>query len=600
MLSSQILKPKRFDFSHLTRLFAQQAPKIVVVGGVAGGATAAAKARRINESAKITVFEKGPYPSFGNCGLPYYISNTIPTRGDLLLRTPAEFWDQFRVDMKVNHEVTKIDLNSKKVYVKDLDNKKEFSEEFDKLILSPGAKAIIPRNPTFRAKNLFPLKTIPDSELIKRYLQESETKNVVIVGASYIGMEVAENFHKLGMNVTVIDLLPNVFGLTMDIDISRKTQTLCEIKGIKFILNDGISHFETDARNRATEAVLQSGKKIPLDLGILSLGVFPDTAFLKDSGITLDDRGYIPIDDRCSTNHPDVYAAGDAVLSKSILTNTLDRFALAGPANKQGRVAGANAAGGNMRFRGSLGTAIISLFGYGIGRTGLTINQCKKLGIKYTVAETHLPYHVSYYPGFSIVSFVLIAEEKTGRILGAQAMGKEGVDKKIDTISTAISANMTVFDLEDLDLCYSPQFGKAKECVNQIGMVAANHIRGESTNITLDDFKEKMKKNKENIQVIDVRTPEEYQISHLPDALLVDFENKFRENMHKIDKNKEVIVHCLAGQRGYFALRVLRQHGFNNVKNITGGMRSMAKGCCGRGEFEEHSIIPFTRVEDDF
>ncbi|MCA9471887.1 MAG: FAD-dependent oxidoreductase [Nitrospirales bacterium] len=544
--------------------------KIVIIGGVAGGASASAKARRTNEAATIVLFERGPFISFANCGLPYYVGGTISDRDDLLLQTPESFWKRFRVAVRVRHEVLSIDRDQKLVNVKDITTGTLFSESYDKLILSPGAGAIVPPLPGIDAKNIFTVKTVPDSDAIKRYLEKSASKQVIVVGGGFIGLETAEALKNLNMDVTVVEMADQIL-LPFDPDMAMLVSShLCE-RGLRLIEGDGIKAFRCQ-NGIAFEAELQSGRRLSMDLAILSIGVRPELTLARTAGLKIGDAGGIVVDDRQQTSDADIYAAGDAVEVRHLVTGIPTRIPLAGPANKQGRVAGANAAGGDLRFPGALGTAIVETMGIIAAKTGLAEKDAKAHGFEYFASVTHPLDHAGYYPGAEQLHIKLVVEHKTGRLLGAQAIGEQGVDKRIDVLATALTANMTVKDLENLDLAYAPQFNSAKGPVIMAGFVASNTLRGEVQTITTQALQRKLEAN-QDIQLLDVRSPHEFDEEHLPHAQLIPVDN-LREHLDDLDQSKETIVYCRVGLRGYLACRILLQHGFEHVYNLTGGLLS--------------------------
>ena len=544
--------------------------KIVIVGGVAGGASAAAKARRTNEAAEILLFEKGPFVSFANCGLPYYVGDTITDREELLLQTPEKFWNRFRVKVHVLHEVLSIQPSEKSVTIKNRSSGTCFTESYDKLILAPGAGAIIPDLPGIRAKNIFTVKTVPDSDAIKSFLAEHHPKTAIIIGGAFIGLETVEALLKRGLNVTVVDVAPHILP-AFDSDMAALIGSHLKEKGVQLVVADGIHAFH-EKNGFAVEAELQSGRRLSMDLAILSIGVRPELKLAREAGLHIGKAGGIVVDDHQQTSDSDIYAAGDAVETIHLVTGQRTRIPLAGPANKQGRVAGANAAGGNLRFPGALGTAIVETLGMTAAKTGLTEKEAQAAGYDYFVSVTHPLDHAGYYPGAEALHIKLIAENRTGKVLGAQIVGEQGVDKRIDVLATAITAGMSVEDLEHLDLAYAPQFNSAKGPVIMAGFVAANTLRGEVEIITGDELQKKLAA-REPVQLLDVRTPDEYREQHIPHARLVPIDN-LREHLQDLDRTKETVVYCRVGLRGYLASRILLQHGFQRVYNLTGGMLS--------------------------
>jgi NADPH-dependent 2,4-dienoyl-CoA reductase/sulfur reductase-like enzyme/rhodanese-related sulfurtransferase len=544
--------------------------KIVIIGGVAGGASAAAKARRTNESADITIFEKGPYVSFANCGLPYYVGDTIHDRDELLLQTPERFWTRFRVRVHVLHEVLTIDRPAKSVQVKNLVTEDITSYPYDTLILAPGAGAIVPNIPGIHSKNIFSVKTVPDSDRIKSFLHDHHSQKSLIIGGGFIGLETAEALANLGQMVTIIEKAPHILP-SFDADMARLVASHIEEKGINIITHDGIAGFHQN-EELAQEAELDSGRRLPMDLAILSIGVRPELKLAREAGLEIGTSGGIAVNERQQTSDPDIYAAGDAVETTNLVTGKRARIPLAGPANKQGRVAGANAAGGDLQFYGALGTAIVESMGITAGKTGLTEHEARANGLKYFVSVTHPLDHAGYYPGAEALHIKLVVEQESGKLLGAQIVGEQGVDKRIDVLATALHAKMRVQDLEQLDLAYAPQFNSAKGPVIMAGFVAANTLRGEVKTITGEELQKKLATNAP-LQLLDVRTPDEYQETHLSHARLVPVD-ELREHLQELDPSQETVVYCRVGLRGYLAARILLQQGFTNVSNLTGGLMS--------------------------
>ncbi len=544
--------------------------KIVIIGGVAGGASAAAKARRVNESADITIFERGQYVSFANCGLPYYVGGTIDDRDELLLQTPEKFWKRFCVAVKVRHEVLSIRPDKRSITVRNLEAGTLFNVPYDKLILAPGAGAVVPDIPGIDAKNVFTVKTVPDSDAIKQFLADHPSKTAIVVGGGFIGLETAEALMNLGLKVTLVELTPQVLP-AFDQDMASLMAHHLQEKGMELILGDGVHAFHTKD-GLAHEIELSSHTRLSCDVVILSIGVRPELKLAKNAGLNIGQSGGIEVDEYQQTSDPHVYAAGDAVEIVHLVTGNPSRIPLAGPANKQGRVAGANAAGGSMKFPGAMGTAIVESLGMTAAKTGLSEREAQVHGYDYFVSVTHPFDHADYYPGAEALHMKLVVEKPTGRLLGAQIIGEQGVDKRIDVLATAIAAKMNVEDLENLDLAYAPQFNSAKGPVIMAGFVAANILRGDVQIITGDELENKLQ-SETPLQLLDVRTPNEFHEIHLPQAILIPVD-ELREHLSELDPAKETVVYCRVGLRGYLACRILLQHGFQNVFNLTGGILS--------------------------
>lgn len=541
--------------------------KIVIVGGVAGGASAAAKARRVNEQADIVLFERGPYVSFANCGLPYYVSDEIADRQSLLLQTPESFWKRFRVSVRVRHEVLRIDRAGKRVEVKNLQTGEIFWDAYDRLILAPGAGAIVPPLPGIRAQNIFTVKTVPESDAIKTFITDHRPARAVVVGAGFIGLESAEALHRRGLDVTVVEMLPQVLP-PFDPEMAVLVGKHLEEQGIHLVLSDGIQAFHGEPFTQ--EVQLQSGRRIPADLIILSIGVRPELKLAQEAGLEIGKAGGIAVNDYQQTSDPDIYAAGDAVEVLNLVTRQKSRIPLAGPANKQGRVAGANAAGGKLTFPGALGTAIVESMGITAAKTGLSEREAKQAGLVAVVSVTHSLDHAGYFPGGEMLHIKLLSEAGTGRLLGAQVIGERGVDKRIDVFATALAAGLRVTDLENLDLAYAPQFSSAKDPVIIAGFVAANIARQEMLSITCEELHARLAR-KEDIQLVDVRTAKEYAAGRLEGAKLLPID-ELRDRLQELDPRKETVVYCGVGFRGYLAVRILQQNGFEHVRNLTGGI----------------------------
>ena len=544
--------------------------KIVIVGGVAGGASAAAKARRTNESADITIFEKGPYVSFANCGLPYYVGETIQNRDDLLLQTPERFWKRFRVQVHILHEILQVDRTAKYITVKNLISGEVMAHPYDELILAPGAGAIVPNISGIHAKNIFSVKTVPDSDAIKSFLHDYPSQQALVIGGGFIGLETAEALVHRGLNVTIVEKAPEVLP-PFDPDMAGLVAHHLQEKGVQIIVGDGIKGFHQTG-DFAKEAELESGTRLPMDLAILSIGVRPELKLAREAGLEIGPSGGIAVNEHQQTSDPHIYAAGDAVETTHLVTGLRTRIPLAGPANKQGRVAGANAAGGDLQFHGALGTAIVETMGITAAKTGLAEHEAKRHGLKYFVSVTHPLDHAEYYPGAEALHIKLVVEQETGKLLGAQIVGEQGVDKRIDVLATALHAKLKVQDLEQLDLAYAPQFNSAKGPVIMAGFVAANTIRGEVKTITGEELQKKLATNT-SLQLLDVRTSDEYQEAHLPQARLVPVD-ELRDRLTDLDPSQETVVYCRVGLRGYLASRILLQSGFTNVYNLTGGILS--------------------------
>ena len=536
--------------------------KIVVIGGVAAGASAAAKARRTDEHAEVIILEQGEYVSFANCGLPYYVGGTIEDRDDLILVSPELFRDRYHIDVRLQHKVTSFDAAEK--VVRGTCPEGEFEEHYDKLILAMGGEPIRPPMPGSDLPGVYNVFTVPDVDEIMLALGDG-VKKAIVVGGGFIGVETAEELLKRHVDTTLVELAPQLLG-NFDKEFSPPIERHLESLGLHICLGKSLT--EVRGEVRVQKAVLSDGTVLDTDMVILAVGVRPRVSLAKEAGVRLGETGGILVDGGMRTNLPDVFAAGDIVESLHLVSRKKVKIPLAGSANKQGRVAGANAAGGNMLFRGVLGTAIIKAGELSCGRTGLSEKEVKALGLSYQVAWLPSNSNASYYPTAETLIVKLIFETPTGRILGAQAIGRQGVDKRIDVFSTAMMGNLTVFDLENLDLAYAPPFGSAKDPVIMIGMVAANVLRGQEKLITAEAALSAAKEDP-NAVILDVRTQEEYEEGHLDGAVLLPVD-ELRGRLQELDRKKRYLVTCRVGARAWLACCILQQDGFS-AENITGG-----------------------------
>lgn len=539
--------------------------KVLIVGGVAGGASAAARLRRLDENAEIIMFERDEYISFANCGLPYYIGENIKERSKLLVQTPAAMKARFNIDVRNNSEVIKVDTAHKTVTVKSK-AKGIYEESYDNLILSPGAKAIRPNIPGIESEKIFTLRNIPDTDKIKAYVDQKGINHAVVIGGGFVGVEMAENLRDRGLTVVLSEAAPHILA-PFDSDMVVIPEKELMDNGIQLILGDGVKAFEEVGIQ--VEVTLNSDTKLRTDLVILAVGVAPDTAFLKDSGVELGIKGHIIVNEKLETNCKDVYAVGDAIEVVDYVTKQKTAIPLAGPANKQGRIAADNVAGLNSVFKGSQGTSIIKVFGLTAASTGVNERTLQRANIKYKVIYIHPVSHASYYPGAVPMSLKLIFNEE-GKILGAQGIGYDGVDKRIDVIATVIRLNGTVEDLAELELSYAPPFSSAKDPVNMAGFVAQNVLAGRTHVATWSEV-EQMKP--EEYTLLDVRSEEEYKNGHVDGAINIPVDS-LRDRQGELDKNKKIIEYCQVGLRGYVADRILSQYGFQ-VQNVTGGYKSI-------------------------
>ncbi|WP_088552757.1 FAD-dependent oxidoreductase [Calderihabitans maritimus] len=543
--------------------------KIVIIGGVAAGAGAAAKARRTDEQARIIIFEKGPYVSFANCGLPYYVGHQIKERNELFLVTPERFRQRFNIDVRVNHEVTAINPEERKVEVVDHFTGNTFIETYDKLIIATGASPIKPPIEGVNLNNVYHLWTVPDADAVKAFIQQNKPQQAVVVGGGFIGLEAVENLLKYGIKVHLVEMLPQVmpaFDQEMTVPLVKHLRQL----GVEIHLNDGVAKFLGTGEVNGVQ--LASGKIISAPLVILAVGVKPNTELAEKAGLAIGEKGGIVVDTRMRTSNPDIYAAGDVVEIYHLVSGKKVRIPLAGPANKQGRVAGANAAGGDLEFKGAYGTSIVKVGKLTAAKTGLNEREARDAGFDYQVSYTHSPDHAGYYPGAETMMVKVIFEKSTGRLLGGQIVGPKGVDKRIDVLATAIYSQLTVYDLEDLDLAYAPPYSSAKDPVIIAGMAAANILRGEVEVWTAADLAEALEKG-EDLQLVDVRTPDEYREGHIPTAVNIPVDD-LRKRIGELDPHRKTVLYCGIGYRSYLAYRVLKDKGFSDLGHLSGGYRS--------------------------
>lgn len=540
--------------------------KVVIVGGVAGGASAAARLRRLDEDAEIILFEKGEYISYANCGLPYYIGEVIKEREKLVVQTPEAMSKRFSIDIRTLSEVTKINPDEKTVVVHDIKNDRTYTESYDKLILSPGAEPIKPPMPGIDGKNIFTLRTIPDTYRIKDFVDNNKPKKAVVVGGGFIGLEVAENLKEAGLDVTIVELADHVMA-PLDYEMAAIVHQRLKDKGVNLILKDGVKEFHH--KEGITTVVLNSGNTLITDMVVLGIGVRPDTKLAKDAGLAIGERGGIKVNEYMQTSNPDIYAVGDAIEVKDYINGSNTLIPLAGPANKQGRIAADNICGRKSKYDGTQGTSVAKIFDLTVAATGNNETILKRAGIDYEKVIIHPNSHASYYPDALPMTIKLIFKKDDGKILGAQIVGFDGVDKRIDVIATAIRSNMTVYDLEELELAYAPPYSSAKDPVNMAGFAASNILKGDISVFHWDEVKDiDLSKS----LILDVRTDLEYQLGNINGSINIPVD-ELRENLHKIPKDKDIYVYCQVGLRGYIACRILMQNGFKSVKNLSGGYK---------------------------
>jgi len=544
--------------------------KVVIIGGVAGGASAAARARRLAEEAEIVVIERGSEPSFANCGLPYYIGGIIEERGKLLVATKQRLEQWYRLDVRTRQEAVRIDRANKKVLVRKLADGSEYEESYDKLILSPGAAALRPPIPGADLPGVFTLRSLDDADAIAAAVGSTASRAVVI-GAGFVGLELAENLRRRRLETTVVELLDQVLP-QWDREMTVPVAEQLAGNGVGLKLNTKAERIER--AGGALRAALSSGESIEADVVVFGVGVRPEVTLAKDAGLELGQLGGIKVDKHMRTSDPDIYAVGDAVEVYDYVTGQPALVALAGPASRQGRIAADNIFGRNSEYRGTQGTAIVRVFDSTIAATGLTEKALRKLGRSYQKVYVHVPDHAAYYPGATRMCLKLLFDPSSGQILGAQAVGGNGVDKRIDVLATALQARMTVFDLEEAELAYAPQFGSAKDPINMAGFVAAGYLRGDQLLVHADQLKELPA---DKTLLLDVRMPAELARGTIPGSINIPLP-QLRSRIDELPRDKQIVAFCQVGMRGYLATRILRQRGFDAV-NLSGGYTTYRHVC---------------------
>ena len=556
--------------------------KVIIVGGVAGGASCAARLRRLDEKAEILMVERGPYVSYANCGLPYHVGGVIEEESSLLVASEQMFRVMFAVDARTNCEAVGISPKEKTVTLHGVESGEVSTESYDKLVLSPGAASVRPPLPGIDLPGIFHVRTVPDARTIREWIEQGSpflagmdrysgfqtvrpNPRAVVVGGGFIGLETSENLVHRGFEVTLVEMADQVLP-PVDQEHARVVEAHLQRHGVQLALDDGVAGFK-EAAGGGIDVETQSGKIYPADIVILALGVRPDTTLAKTAGLEIGERGGIRVDDQMHTSDPDIFAVGDAVEVKDFVTGEWSLIALAGPANRQGRIAADVIAGRNSRFRGSQGTAIIGLFGASIAWTGTSEKALKRLGdTDYEKIYLYPNSHAGYYPGAKPIAMKVLFRKSDGRLLGAQALGEDGVDKRISSMAALIQMGATVYDLEETELCYAPAFGSAKDPVNFAGMVAANVLRGDMPITHWDSARSEF--------LLDVREPFELAVENVPEAVNIPL-GQLRSRLDEFPRDKEINVFCRSAQRSYYATRILLQNGFK-VKNISGGMLSLA------------------------
>jgi len=540
--------------------------KVIIVGGVAGGATAAARIRRLNEQAEITIFERSSYISYANCGLPYYIGDTITDPEDLTLQTPKSFFSRFRINVFVSHEVTAIHPEQKTISVKNINTGEEFEEKYDKLLLSPGAKPTTPNLPGMNLENLFTLRTVEDTLRIKKYIDANHPKSVILAGGGFISLELAENLRTLGMDVTIVQKPAHVMN-PFDSDMAAIIHGELRKHGVQLLLGQTVEGFQK--KESGIDVLLTESSTLHADMAILAIGITPDTYLAKEAGLMLGMKGSIVVNDRMETSIPDIYAVGDAVQIKHSVTGEDAFISLAGPANKQGRIAADNICGGDSRYHGSQGSSVLKIFDMTAAVTGLNETNAKKAGLNVDKVILSPMNHAGYYPGGRIMTMKVIFEKETYRLLGAQIVGYDGVDKRIDVLATAIHANLKATQLKDLDLAYAPPYSSAKDPVNMAGYMIDNIANGTLKQWFMEDLPSLPKDR--SATLLDTRTPGEYNRGHIDGFINIPVDN-LRERLHEIPFDKPVYVICQSGLRSYIATRILSGNDYD-AYNFSGGFR---------------------------
>jgi len=540
--------------------------RLLIIGGVAGGATAAARARRLDETAEITVVERGPYVSYANCGLPYFISGDIERRSSLLLQTPEGFDARYGIKVHVNTEALELDRAGKRVRVRGPAGEAWLG--YDRLVLAQGGSPILPPLPGHDAPHVFKLWTVPDMDRLDGFLREAKPRTAVVVGGGFIGLEMAEAFQRRGLETTVVELLPTVMSL-MDREFGVLVRRELEANGVKVATGVGL-----EAIHAAQKTVkLSDGRQLPADLVLFSVGVRPELTLVRSAGLALGASGALQVDEQLRTSDPAIWAAGDMVEVVQKVSGKRVRVPLAGPANRQGRIAATNALGGSMRYGGALGTSVVKVFEATAAMTGLSERAARDARLDVGVAVIHKDHHAGYYPGARELSLKLVYERPTGRLLGAQAFGHEGVDKRIDVLATALHGRMTLHDLAELDLAYAPPYSSANDPVNLAAFVGENDLSGSSPLVTAAELSVELASPTPPV-VVDVRTLGEWERGHLAGAIHMPVDD-VRFDHDALPKGRRIVVYCRSGFRAHLAVRALKQLGYADVANVTGGWLSM-------------------------
>ena len=538
--------------------------KVVIVGGVAGGASAAARIRRLDEHAQIIMIERSGYVSYANCGLPYYVGGVIVDRDELTLQTPESFWDRFRIDVRVRQEVTAIDPEGKTVAVHALDSGKVYTETYDKLILAPGAKPTVPALSGVDSERVFTLRTVEDTLRVRRFIEEQKPKTAVLAGGGFIGLEMAENLAEMGIAVTIVQR-PKQLLAPLDADMASFIHARMRAHGVTLRLGETVEGFRQEGCEMAT--LLEGTEPLRSDMVLLAIGVTPDTHLAKEAGLELGIRGSIAVNERMETSVPDIYAVGDAVEVTHFVTGQKALISLAGPANKQGRIAADNICGGNSRFHGSQGSSVLKVFDLTAASTGINEKTAKAAGIVYEKVVLFPASHATYYPGAQSLTMKVLYEKESLRLLGAQIVGREGADKRVDVLATAIRASMTALELTELDLAYAPPYSSAKDPVNMAGFMIEDLESEKVRQFHWDEVDDLPRDG--SAALLDVRTAREYQRGHLDGFRNIPLDD-LREHLDELERDKPVYMNCQTGLRSYLACRLLTQYGFD-CAHLAGG-----------------------------
>ena len=557
--------------------------KYLIIGAVAGGASAAARLRRLDEHAEIVIFEKGRYISYANCGLPYYIGDVITDRQKLLVQTAEAFNQRFCIDVRIQTEVLAIHPQNKTVTAKNLQTGETYTETYDKLLLSPGAEPVRPPLPSINLPGIFTLRNVTDTDYIKAYVNQRKAGKAVIIGAGFIGLEMAENLHALGMQVNVVEMGKQVLA-PLDDTMAAMVQQHLRQHGLQLHLNTAVTGFEQLGEQLTVK--LNDGDDLVADVVILSIGVRPDVRLAKEAGLSIDASGGIAVNEYLQTSNPDIYAVGDAIAFRHPQSGQNMPIFLAGPANKQGRISANNMALGNKQaYKGATGTAIVKVFNLTVATTGMAAKNLQKAGIAHHVSLTHHASHAGYYPGAQAITIQLTFSPDNGLVLGAQIVGYDGVDKRIDVLSALINQGATIEDLTEFEQAYAPPYSSAKDPVNMAGFVAENLLLGRLEVFHWNAFPQL---GSDDI-LLDVRTPAEFALGNIPGAINIEID-QLRQHLHQLNANNNIYIYCEAGMRGYLAQQILRQRGFKSVKNLSGGYK-LWKICTAEQQLQKAKVL---------